>query len=300
MAGQNRQESAVNTGRADLAILLSGGDRSLAMRYPARFHYDLKMNTQFVTLNTRRPPFTNIKARQAVNYAIDRARIIQLYQYAPGQATTTCQMLPPDFPGHRAYCPYTVGAGDGNWHGLDMAKARQLVRESGTTNMPVTVWSFDIDPGKAAGSYLVGLLKDLGYRTSLHTVNNEQFFTDLSNPRTKIQVSIGEGWGADFPTPSTFFDPLLSCQSAAGPTTNNWPRFCDPHVDKLASQALAAQLTDPAAARSLWAQVDHIVTDQAPYVPTFNVGMAEFASPRAGHYQISPVYGPLLDQMWVR
>jgi peptide/nickel transport system substrate-binding protein len=300
MAGQNRQESAVNTGRADLAILLSGGDRSLAVRYPARFHYDLKMNTQFVTLNTHQPPFTNVKARQAVNYAIDRARIIQLYQYGPGQATTTCQMLPPDFPGHQAYCPYTVGAGDGAWHDPDMAKARQLVRDSGTTNAPVTVWSFNIDPGKAAGSYLVGLLEDLGYRASLHTVTNEQFFTDLSNPRTKIQVSIGAGWGADFPTPSTFFDPLLSCQSAAEPATNNWPGFCDRHVDKLASQAQAAQLTDPAAARSLWAQADHIVTDQAPYVPIFNVGMAEFASPRTGHYQISPVYGPLLDQMWVR
>ena len=53
------------------------------------------------------------------------------------------------------------------------------MRESGTTNVPVTVWSFDIDPGKAAGSYLVGLLKDLGYRASLHAVSDEQFFTDL-------------------------------------------------------------------------------------------------------------------------
>jgi len=68
----------------------------------------------------------------------------------------------------------------------------------------------------------------------------------------------------------------------------------------LASRAQAAQLADPAAARELWAQADHVVTDQAPYVPIFNVGMAEFASARAANYQISPVYGPLLDQMWVR
>jgi YVTN family beta-propeller protein len=300
MAGQGKQESAVIAGRADLAILLSGGDQSIAVRYPARVHYDLKMNTQFVTLNTSQPPFTNIKARQAVNYAIDRARIIQLYHYAPGQATTTCQMLPPDFPGHQPYCPYTTGAGDGAWHGPDMEKARQLVTESGTMNIPVTVWSFDIDPGKAAGSYLVGLLKDLGYRASLHTATNDQFFADLSNPRTKVQVSIGAGWGADFPTPSTFFDPLLSCQSAVEPATNNWPGFCDQHVDALAGQAQAAQLTDPAAARRLWAQADRIVTDQAPYVPIFNVDMAEFVSSRAGNYEISPVYGPLFDQMWVR
>ena len=118
-----------------------------------------------------------------------------------------------------------------------------------------------------------------------------RFLTDLYNPRTKIQVSIGGGWGADFPSPSTFFGPLLSCQSADEPGTSNWAGFCDPHVDALASQAQAAQLTDPAAARRLWAQADRIVTDQAPYVPVDNAGMAGFVSSRAGNYQESPVYG---------
>ena len=106
------------------------------------------MGTEYASLNTRLPPFTNLKARQAVNYAIDRARILQLFHFASGQATVTCQMLPPDFPGHQGYCPYTTGAGDGAWHGPDMEKARRLVRESGTTNMPVTVWSPDDRAGE--------------------------------------------------------------------------------------------------------------------------------------------------------
>ncbi len=72
------------------------------------------------------------------------------------------------------------------------------------------------------------------------------------------------------------------------------------HVDKLAAEAQAAQSTDPAAARRLWAQADRIVTDQAPYVPVFNETSAGFVSSRVGNYQESPEYGPLLDQMWVR
>ena len=297
---QSAQESAVIAGRADLTVLFSGGDQSLAVRYPARVYSGLKLGTSFVSLNTRQPPFTNIKARQAVSYAIDRDRILQLYHYAPGQATATCQMIPPDFPGHQGYCPYTTGAGDGSWHGPDMEKARRLVKESGTTNIPVTVWSFNDVPGQAAGSYLVGLLDNLGYRASLHAVSSNRFSTDLSNPRTKIQVSIGGGWGADFPAPSTFFGPLLSCQSADAPGTSNSAGFCDPQVDALTSQAQAAQLTDPATARRKWAQADRIVTDQAPYVPVSNQGLAGFVSSRLGNYQESPVYGPLLDQMWVR
>ena len=296
---QSAQESAVIAGQADLASLEEGDLQSLAIQYPARVFFYPNMGTAYASLNTRLPPFTNLKARQAVNYAIDRARILQLFHLASGQATVTCQMLPPGFPGYQPYCPYTAGAGDGAWHGPDLEKAQQLVTESGTRNMPVTVWSPDVRAGKAAGSYLVGLLNDLGYRARLHAVSLDQFFA-IYNPRLKIQVSIGGGWGADYPAPSGFFGPLLSCQSADWPVTSNWARFCDPHVDALARQAQAAQATDPAAARRLWAQADHIVTDQAPYVPVGNVPPAGFVSSRVGNYQISPVYGLLPGQMWVR
>jgi YVTN family beta-propeller protein len=296
---QSAQESAVIAGRGDLAMLEEGDLKSLAIQYPARVYVGAKVGTSFVSLNTRQPPFTNKKARQAVSYAIDRARILRFFHFVSGQATVTCQMLPPDFPGYQGYCPYTTGAGDGAWHGPDMEKARQLVGESGTTNMPVTVWSFNAKPGKAAGSYLVGLLDDLGYRATLHAVPPDQFYPGNA-PNTNIQVSIGGGWAADFPAPSTFFGPTLSCQSVDEPGTQNSARFCDPQVDALVSQAQAAQLTDPAAARRLWALVDRIVTDQAPYVPVFNTGGVGFGSSRAGNYQESPAYGPLVDQMWIR
>jgi peptide/nickel transport system substrate-binding protein len=154
-------------------------------------------------------------------------------------------------------------------------------------------------PPAGSPSAWPGLLNDLGYRASLHAVPLGPFFTDLDNPRTKIQASFG-GWGADFPAPSTFFGPILSCRSADEPGTLNWAEFCDPPVDALASQAQAAQLTDPAVARRLWAQADRIVTDQAAFVPVFNADFAGFVSSRVGNYQESPVYGPLIDQMWVR
>jgi ABC-type transport system substrate-binding protein/DNA-binding SARP family transcriptional activator/streptogramin lyase len=297
---QSAQVSAVIVGRGDLADLESPDLRSLAVQYPARVHFGLKLGTEYASLNTRLPPFTNIKARQAVNYAIDRARILQFFHYASGQATAACQMLPPDFPGHQGYCPYTTGAGDGAWHGPDLEKAQQLVTESGTTNMPVTVWISDGPPAyKAAGSYLVGLLNDLGYRAKLHAVSWDQYHDDLYNPRLNIQVSMW-GWGADYPAPSTFFGPLLSCRSADEPGTQNMARFCHPQVDALASQALAAQATDPAAARRLWAQAGRIVTDRAPYVPIDYKSLAGFVSSRLGNYQVSPVYGLLPGQMWVR
>ena len=300
VASQRKMESAVIASRADLAAI-GTDDQSLANQYPTRVHTALKLWNTFLFLNTRQPPFTNIKARQAVNYAIDRARILQLTHFPSGEASVTCQILPADFPGHQSYCPYTAGIKNGVWHGPDMEKAIRLVKDSRTMNVPVTIWTFTGFADTAVGAYLTRLLKELGYRASLRTVSTGRFFSAVSNFRSKIQMGLN-AWGSDFPDASTFFLPVLSCRSFyRDPTnTNNLAEFCDPRLDRLASQARAAQLTDPAAARRLWAQVDRIATDEAPWVPIFNGGDTQFVSSRVGNYQESPEYGPLLDQMWVR
>jgi YVTN family beta-propeller protein len=298
--GQAKQESEVRAGRADLTSAGSNG-QSLAIRYPARVHSTLRQSTTFLFLNTRQPPFTSLKARQAINYAIDRAQMLRLFGLAPGQAAVTCQILPAGFPSHQNYCPYTAGPKDGSWHGPDMGKALRLTKDSRATNVPVTLWTFDGFADRAVGSYLVGLLKKLGYRASLHTVPVDLFFNAISNFRSKIQMGL-VSWGADFPAASTFFHPVLTCRSFyRDPTsTANYAGFCDPHSDELASQAQAAQFTDPGAARRLWGRVDRMVTDRAPWAPVLNEASTVFVSSRVGNYQESPVYGPLLAQIWVR
>jgi YVTN family beta-propeller protein len=299
MADPGAQIAAVTAGTADLAGI--GGNaqasRDLGVRYPTRVHSGLKVRTTYVFLNTRQPPFSNLKARQAVSYAIDRARVLHLLHLAPGQAVVTCQILPADFPGHQPYCPYTTGANNGVWHGPDLPKATRLAQQSHTTGVPVTVWNVH---GSNIGAYLVQLLGNLGYRATLHTVSGGQYFTAVGDSRRKVQIGL-HTWIADFPAPSTFLSPVLSCQSFnQNPISSfNYAEYCNPTVDMLAGQAQADQLTDPAAARRLWARVDRVVTRAAPWVPVADESSTVFVSARVGNYQESPVYGPLLDQIRV-
>jgi ABC-type transport system substrate-binding protein len=298
IANPGNLASAVMTGTADMVDLSLNGlpSHDLAVRYPTRLNSGPKAGTTYVFLNTRQPPFNNLRARQAVSYAIDRARMVQLLGDGPGQASVTCQVLPADFPGHRPYCPYTTGVKDGTWHGPDMAKALQLVKASHTTNVPVTVWNY---PG-AEGAHLVSLLQDLGYRATLHTVSADTFYSAVPDARRKIQIGL-TGWGADFPAPSTFFLPLTCRSFYDNPaSTENYAGYCDPRVDKLAAQAQTEQPTDPATARALWARVDRAVTDQAPWVPVLNSSWTVFVSSRVGNCQVNANYRPLLDQMWIR
>jgi YVTN family beta-propeller protein len=302
MTGPGKQQAAVEAGRADLVEIMENGQHydQLAVRYPTRVHPGQRLFASFLFLNTRQPPFTSLKARQAVNYAIDRARIMRIYHDGPGEAAVTCQILPADFPGHQPYCPYTAGPKDGFWHGPDLAKARRLAQQSGTTNVPVTVWEFADKQGKE-GAYLVQLLRQLGYRAALRTPQPGPLYAAVSNSRGKVQIG-PYVWAADFPTASDFFGPALSCQSFYGDPANtlNVAEYCNPRVDMLASKAQAQEMTDPAAARKLWARVDRIVTDRAPWVPLENAAPTVFVSSRVGNYQESAGYGPLLDQAWVR
>jgi ABC-type transport system substrate-binding protein len=303
IADPAKQQAAVEAGRADLVDIINNGQpyRPLALRYPNRVYSGLSLTrgTWYAFLNTRVPPFTSLKARQAVNYAIDRTKIMRLWGFDPGEAAPTCQILPAGFPAHHSYCPYTTGPSNGTWHRPEPAKAVRLAKQSGTTGVPVTVWTFNDGTSKAVAAYLVRVLGELGYRAKLHAVPNA--YAAFST-RNTIQVGAILGWLADFPSPSDFFLPLLTCHSlyANRANTLNVARFCDPQVDKLARQAQAAQLTNPAHARRLWTRVDRIVTDQAPWAPLFNGSITVFVSARVQNYQASPFYGPLLDQIWIR
>jgi YVTN family beta-propeller protein len=304
IADPRQQEQAVAAGRADLVDTSFNGQpsRPLAIRYPTRVHSTPKLATTFLFLNTRQPPFTSLKARQALSYAIDRARIIQLLGFDSPEAVPTCQVLPAATPSYQPYCPYTAGAKDGAWHSPDLATAVRLAHESGTTQVPVTVWNNQDAFGKPVGAYLAGLLRQLGYRATVRNVSQDQYHAAVHNSSRKIQLGLA-GWIADLPTASDFFLPVLTCRSLyENPaSTANVAGFCDPQADRLASQAQAAQQTDPATARKLWAKLDRLVTDQAPWVPILNASFTVFVSARVGNYQESPSYGgPLLDQIWIR
>ena len=84
----------------------------------------------YVPMNVNIPPFNNLKARQAVNYAIDRNAAVKIFG-GPKLASPSCQVLPPGLPGLQVdYCPYTKNPGT-TWSAPDLAKAKALVKAVG-------------------------------------------------------------------------------------------------------------------------------------------------------------------------
>ncbi|HZJ51832.1 MAG TPA: ABC transporter substrate-binding protein [Actinomycetota bacterium] len=294
--------SQVISGRADVTYknIAPRDVEEITIRYPERTVVTVGANTYFMALNTRVPPFDDQRVRRAVNYAVDRERIVDL-NGGPNRAGLTCQVLPPNFPSYEPYCPYTSDpAADGKWRGPDLEQARRLIAASGTKGMKITVWLPGFLP-RQLGEYFVSLLTDLGYVANLKYLDDyERYFTTVADSRTRAQIAFN-GWFADYPAPSTFFESLLTCDGyiPRGAGNGNIGGFCDPRIDSLIARALELQVSDPVAASGLWTRIDAMIVDRAPWVPLFNPRHLLFLSERAGNFQYQQA-GVLLEQVWVR
>jgi peptide/nickel transport system substrate-binding protein len=270
---------AVTGGVADFAFAPPSAELAhLLPQYASRVHSNARLGVWYAFLNTRLPPFDDVRVRRALNYAVDR-RAFARSAGGPLRGEPTCQVLPPSFPGYRRYCPYR----------RDLPKARRLVGKAGTRGSAVAVWT--TSRSAFIASPIVSALRALGYRARLKVVDIDAWEFD------EIQAGVWS-WFADYPAASDFA-PLFSCRTAGVPAENP-AQFCDPTVQRMIDRALDLGATDPQMANDLWARIDRMVTDRAPYVPLLNPRRVEYVSARVGNYQFNPQLGTLFDQLWVR
>ena len=161
-----------------------------------------------------------------MNYAIDRNAAIKIFG-GPRLATPTCQVLPPDFPGYKPYCPYTKNPGT-KWTAPDMAKAKQLVEESGTAGQKVAVVSPDDEVNKAMGVYVQSVLNQIGYKATVKPISGNILFTYVQNTKNKVQINVQQ-WYQDYPAGSDFLYILFGCESfhPGSDSSINIAGFCD-------------------------------------------------------------------------
>jgi YVTN family beta-propeller protein len=299
----DRKVTAVERGEADWLADIVPADRlrEIQTQYASQLHTSPQYATNYLFLNTRVPPFDDIRVRKALNYAIDRRAVARILGGLTS-ARPTCQVLPPSFPGYRRYCPYTVNPrSDGVWRAPDLDKARRLIAASHTRGARVRVWVFDAEPWAGIARYTASLLRRLGYRTSVSKVVPTTYTQTVGDSRTRAQIGLA-GWGADYPRASNFFKPNFTCRSFQPQSRSNLnaAQFCSRKIDTEIANAQAKQLANPEVASEHWAMVDHDIVDQAPWVPLVTPISLNFFSKRTGNYQVSPQRNVLLGQLWIR
>ncbi len=262
-------------------------------------HISSQLAYDYLPLNTRLPPFDSLKARQAVAYAVDRRAMVNLFG-GPNLAAPLCQQLPVGMGGYQPYCPFTVDPG-AKWTKPNLARAKRLVKESGTAGQEVTLITSDKVVEKSIGVYLQSVLNAIGYKASVKAISSNIQFTYIQNTNNKVQASLTD-WYQDYPAPSDFLYVLFGCASfnPGSDASVNISGYCDKAVDAQMQRALVTAVTDKAAADRMWAAIDRKLTDDVAAVSLFQPKELDLVSARLGNYTHSDQAHMLLSQAWVR
>jgi len=250
-----------------------------------------RLETSYLAIKVDQKPFDDIRVRRALNHAINKQRIVRLIN---GRATPAKEVLPPGMPG---YDPSYQG------YEYDPAKAIALLKEAGYPNgFSTTIYSNNTDPNPRIVQAIQQDLAAIGIKADIKTVAQEALIAAASTSQAPIVWSGGTGWSDDFPDPTDFYTPILSCGSAKGGW--NWSNYCRKDLD--AAAVAADSITDPAKTAErldAWAKIYAQVMDDAPWVPVFNEKLYVLKTPRlAGPRSlfVDPIYTPInYPYVWV-
>jgi peptide/nickel transport system substrate-binding protein len=221
------------------------------------------ISTYYFWMNTKRPPFDDLKVRQAVNYAVDSAALERIYG---GTIKGTQQILPPGMPGYKQYELYPH----------DLEKAKELIKEADPSDMDITIWTDNEEGQDEAGEYYEGVLKELGFNTKLKILNADNYFTVIGNQSTPDLDTGWSDWYEDYPHPNDFFQPLLSGESILQTNNGNFANIDDSRLNKEISELGEEQLGPEQEER--YAEMDKKYMEQAPWVPYGTRTLSTFVS----------------------
>jgi peptide/nickel transport system substrate-binding protein len=269
-------------------------------KYASQVHVNTLTADWYMALNTTRPPFNNLDARQAINYAANRSAYVKIAG-GPSLAVPACQILPPNFPSYKPYCPYTTGPKT-VWSGANLAEAKKLVQESGTKGDKVVVNGTNDQVGTELAEQMVSDLDSIGYKASTQLLSASVQYPYIQNSTNASKWNVAwSAWYQDYPAPSDFLNVLLGCShivknSDASP---NIAEFCNSSIQAQINKAESEEATDPSAASALWTTIDHEDTLQAPWVDLYNPKQIDFLSSNVHGYEWNPQWYILIDQLWL-
>lgn len=229
------------------------------------------LNTYYLGLNCSKPPFNNINLRKAMNYAIDREKILNtIYEKRGRQAVGP---LPDVMREWNMTARYEYNP----------RKARELITKEGfnggVAQFYISGEQEIIDIAEVIQAYL----RDVGLNVRIKQLEWSAY---------KEAVNKGEpdmfyiSWWADYPDPENFLFPLFhsSNHGAAG----NRTRYTNKTVDALIEKGQSA-LDDKMRLR-YYKEAEEIIVADAPWVFLWHRTDFTIRQPWIENYKIYPIY----------
>ena len=251
---ENVQMMMLQKGDIDLIAPVDSADFTKVMSDPVLKNNYLSApgpRVFYVGMNVEMPPFNNKLVRQALNYAVDKERLVQLQN---GRGVVMKGVLPPWINGYdESVKPYPH----------DPEKAKQLLSQAGFPNgfeTDLYVPDFMGQPKIAAS--VQSDLEKVGVKVNIKQQSYPVFRQTVSQ-KGKVPLFTLQ-WATDFPDPQNIMSMLFS-GATAGQQNFTW--FNNQEVNKLLNEADVT--LDAAKRTALYRQAQAIIWDEAPWIFEF-------------------------------
>ena len=220
------------------------------MEYWKQYSYNQldvdELNIWYIGMNCSRSPFNDVRLRRAMNYAIDREKIIHIL--LDSSATLANGPLPPQLLHEVGEMHYEYNPN----------RAIQLLKEAGFDN------DLHTELYVAGGSEMFHVLEALqsdwekvGITVDIKRSDWNVFKTSVREGKPDLYYL---DWFADYPDGENFLYPLFHSKESM--TKRN--RFSDPEIDIIIEKI--QQLTNSVERQQLIATANRMVADAAPWV----------------------------------
>jgi ABC-type transport system substrate-binding protein len=264
-------------GNLDVATEIPAPDFARLTRDPkwkSQIQHAPMMDVRYLCMNTELAPFTDIRVRRAFNYAIDKARLVQVQS---GRVTPARGVLPP---GLAAYNPKLRG------YEYNPQKARELLKAAGATNLKLQLMAANIDNYDKVAQSIQQDLKAVGVQLTLKIVNYKELKT-LAGQRKKVPLCI-LGWLQDYADAANYLDVMFNGKNITPAASLNRAFYSNPQVNALLDRA--AVETDAARRTQMYREAEQKIIDDAPWGPLYHSERYIVTQPWVRGYKLHPAW----------
>jgi peptide/nickel transport system substrate-binding protein len=241
----------------------------------------------YVMLNMKEGPFTDVRVRQAANYAVNKETLVT--DVLQGTADISAGPIPPAFNWayNEAVDPYPY----------DPDMARELLAEAGIDDLSVTFYVTEGGSGMLdpipMGTAIQADLEAVGFDVTIETYEWNTFLANV-NPGLEGKADMAEmAWMTS--DPDTL--PFLTLRTAAWPEEGgfNSSYYSNTDVDEMLDQARME--TDFDVRADLYKDVQQVVHDDAPWIFVANWKQNAVTTSNVEGFALQPNFSLILHDV---
>ena len=247
----------------------SGEIENLRKTHPEHVHVSPLLSTMYLVFNVMKPPFDDVKVREALALALDRTLLTS--QILRSGETPNASMVPSMVPG------FTTDVKNKT---PDQERAMDLLLEAGFSEdnpLELTLRYISGTASKQVHVAIAAMWQEVGVATTLHNTELKVHFTDLHGGDFEVAQA---GWFGEN-NPEHYIELLWSKIGGM-----NYGRYTSEAFDELIE--LAKDTVDPDTRAEVLKRAENEGLKEYPVIPLYSVTIRSLVSPKISGWYTNP------------